>query len=50
MEKARQSFGLSVALIMCFLRHLSEEDAMQTLEQAIPFKDVRRLVTCKHYG
>ncbi|GAM66727.1 adenosine deaminase [Vibrio sp. JCM 19236] len=24
---------------MCFLRHLSEEDAFKTLEQALPFKD-----------
>ncbi|GAM61032.1 adenosine deaminase [Vibrio ishigakensis] len=24
---------------MCFLRHLSEEDAFTTLEQALPFKD-----------
>ena len=23
---------------MCFLRHLSEEDAFATLEQALPFK------------
>ena len=26
-------------LIMCFLRHLSEEDALKTLEQALPYKD-----------
>ncbi|MFX9061557.1 adenosine deaminase, partial [Acinetobacter baumannii] len=25
-------------LIMCFLRHLSEEDAFKTLEQALPYK------------
>ena len=24
---------------MCFLRHLSEEDAFKTLELALPFKD-----------
>ena len=24
---------------MCFLRHLSEEDALKTLEQALPYKD-----------
>lgn len=28
--------GISYRLIMCFLRHLSEEDAFATLEQAMP--------------
>jgi adenine deaminase len=27
-------------MIMCFLRHLSAEDAMRTLEEALPYKDV----------
>ena len=31
--------GISASLIMCFLRHLSEEEAFQTLEQALPFRD-----------
>jgi len=31
--------GISYRLIMCFLRHLSEEDAFATLEQASPFLD-----------
>jgi adenosine deaminase len=35
-ESAQQEFGLSARLIMCFLRHLSEEAALQTLEQARP--------------
>lgn len=30
--------GISSRLILCFLRHLSEEDAMRTLEQALPYK------------
>ncbi len=30
---------ISTRLIMCFLRHLSAEDAMKTLEGALPFKD-----------
>jgi adenosine deaminase len=30
---------LSAALILCFLRHLSEEEAFATLEQALPFRD-----------
>ncbi|NCC20831.1 MAG: adenosine deaminase [Alphaproteobacteria bacterium] len=31
--------GVTSRLIMCFLRHLSEEDAFRTLEQALPYKD-----------
>jgi adenine deaminase len=31
--------GISSRLILCFLRHLSAEAAMQTLEEALPFKD-----------
>jgi adenine deaminase len=34
---ARQQLGMSSKLIMCFLRHLSEDAAMETLEQALPF-------------
>ena len=34
-----KNFGISSQLIMCFLRHLSPEEAMQTLKQAEPFKD-----------
>ena len=33
---ARSEFGISALLIMCFLRHLPEEDAFATLEQAQP--------------
>ncbi|MDF1486629.1 adenosine deaminase [Ramlibacter sp. H39-3-26] len=36
---AQKQLGVSAALILCFLRHLSEEDAFQTLEQAQPFLD-----------
>jgi adenine deaminase len=36
---AKEKLGISSSLIMCFLRHLSEESAFDTLEQAIPFKD-----------
>lgn len=38
-ERARQELGISSALIMCFLRHLSEEAAFETLEQALPHLD-----------
>ncbi len=30
---------ISSKLIMCFLRHLSEEEAFATLEEALPFRD-----------
>jgi len=35
----RQQLGLSTGLILCFLRHLPAEAAMETLRQALPFKD-----------
>jgi len=36
---AKAELGISASLILCFLRHLSEEDAFETLEQALPFRD-----------
>lgn len=39
-QDAQTKLGISSELIMCFLRHLSEEDAFKTLEQALPYKDV----------
>ena len=38
-EDARTTLGISASLILCFLRHLSEEDAFATLEQAMPLLD-----------
>ncbi|WP_051647054.1 adenosine deaminase [Paracidovorax oryzae] len=38
-EDARAQLGVSASLILCFLRHLSEEDAFETLEQALPYRD-----------
>lgn len=35
---AKAELGVSASLILCFLRHLSEEDAFETLEQALPFR------------
>src|SRR5437667_1363598 len=32
-------FGISSKLILCFLRHLSGEDAMRTLEAALPHRE-----------
>ncbi|MDI1239821.1 MAG: adenosine deaminase [Polaromonas sp.] len=37
---AQAELGISAALILCFLRHLSEEDAFGTLEQALPWRDL----------
>lgn len=34
-----RQLGISSRLIMCFLRHLSADDAMRTLDQAMAFKD-----------
>jgi adenosine deaminase len=39
LERARVELEISSHVIMCFLRHLSAEQAMQTLMQALPFKD-----------
>lgn len=36
---AERQLNITSKLIMCFLRHLSEEAAMQTLKQALPYKD-----------
>jgi adenosine deaminase len=37
--RACQDSPVSASLIMCFLRHLSEEEALVTLEEALPFRD-----------
>jgi len=39
LSDAGRELGLSSKLIMCFLRDLSAAEAMETLEQALPFKD-----------
>ncbi|MFN0305375.1 MAG: adenosine deaminase [Burkholderiales bacterium] len=36
---AHARLGISADLILCFLRHLSEEDAFATLEEALPYRD-----------
>lgn len=38
-DDAKAKLGISSHLIMCFLRHLSEEAAFETLEQVLPYKD-----------
>lgn len=35
-----RSLGITHRLILCFLRHLSADDAMRTYEQALPFRDL----------
>ena len=39
LKKAEKEFGLSFKIIMCFLRHLSEEECFKTLDQALVHKD-----------
>lgn len=36
---AKEKFGISSKLIMCFLRDMNPDSAMKTLEEAIPYKD-----------
>lgn len=38
-KDAASKLGLNARLILCFLRHLSEEAAMKTLDEALPHKD-----------
>ncbi len=38
-QDAQAQLGISADLILCFLRHLSEEDALATLEAALPWRD-----------
>lgn len=39
LDDAKAKWGITSFMIMCFLRHLSEESAEKTLTQALPFKD-----------
>lgn len=43
-EEAHEKLGISSLLIMSFLRHLSEEDAFETLEQSLPYKHLIKAV------
>ncbi len=36
---AKEKYGITSCIIMCFLRHLSQEAAFETLEQAMAFKE-----------
>ncbi|WP_339935868.1 adenosine deaminase [Undibacterium luofuense] len=39
LREARDQRGFSSRMILCFLRHLSEDDAMSTLESALPLRE-----------
>ncbi len=43
-EDAEEKYGISSLLIMSYLRHLSEEDAFETLEQSLPYKHLIKAV------
>lgn len=38
-QEAPARHGMTASLILCFLRHLSEEEAFECLEQALPLRD-----------
>ena len=40
LEDARSQLGISSRLILCFLRHLPAAEALVTLEQALPFRQL----------
>lgn len=39
LKDGEKQLGITSNLIMCFLRHLSESEALKTLEQSLPYKD-----------
>jgi adenosine deaminase len=39
LREGEEEFGITHRLILCFLRHLSADDAMRTLEEALPYKE-----------
>ena len=43
-DDAEKNFGITSYLIMSYLRHLSEEDAFETLEQSLPYKHLIKAV------
>ena len=43
-EEAEKKYGISSLLIMSYLRHLSEEDAFETLKQSLPYKHLIKAV------
>ncbi|MDL2424911.1 adenosine deaminase, partial [Pseudomonas sp. BAgro211] len=39
LKDGEKQLGISHGLILSFLRHLSEDEAFKTLDQAMPFRD-----------
>ncbi|WP_428665418.1 adenosine deaminase [Reyranella sp.] len=39
LKDAERAFGMTTALILCFLRHLDEASAERTLDEALPWRD-----------
>lgn len=39
LAEGKRQLGISSGLILCFLRHLSEEHALETLQQALPYRE-----------
>jgi len=39
LDTAERRWGTSAHLILCFLRHLDQEQAFETLEEALPYRD-----------
>jgi adenine deaminase len=38
-ERAKSELGITSGLILCFLRHLSEDEAVATLHDALPYRE-----------
>lgn len=39
LDDAEEKLGITSEIILCFLRHLDEESAFKTLEEALPYKE-----------
>ena len=39
LQDAKTKYGITSCIIMCFLRHLSQEDAFETLDAALKYQD-----------
>lgn len=39
LKDGQEKLGITSKIIMCFLRHLSEEECFKTLEMSLPYKD-----------
>lgn len=38
LDDAKEKYGITSCIIMCFLRHLSQEEAFETLDESLAFK------------